>query len=412
MKRALWTLVAAAVAAACAESPTAVSRSNQSVKTEVALVSAQGDYVATPAGWYHRSCVHEIPDGARWDTAGVVTRRDGSVYRIPPCAYASYPLNQPPSGVGMAPQTPTNSGWIEYAYVTVAPPDWFHQLTAYWTVPAAPVGQYSGTQVFYSFPGLQSASYIIQPVVQYGYNGSFGGSYWTMASWYCNTGSNCNHSTPVTIYPSDVMYGSVMPSGCSNGICTWTITTQDVTRPAQTRLTWNDTQSYTFATGGALEVYGLTACNQYPTTGIFYTGITLYDNSGQLSPSWTNYTAGGLNPSCNFSLASTPTTVSLYFNPPPPPPPLSNYIYAQAPYYYAEPSGGYPPYSYLWEWCALDCYGNNAPAAGGAGPNTVSKGWQYLSNNSSVYWTMSGSTLRSTVTDSHSAQAVATYTLP
>ena len=40
---------------------------------------------ATPAGGMPSSCVHEIPNGARIDTSGVVTLPDGRQYRIPNC---------------------------------------------------------------------------------------------------------------------------------------------------------------------------------------------------------------------------------------------------------------------------------------------------------------------------------------
>ncbi len=69
---------------------------------------------------------------------------------------------------------PVNNGWMEYAYYALASGHTFHQLNAGWRVPPAPAGSYSGTQTYYSFPGLENGSYIIQPVVQYGYNGAFG----------------------------------------------------------------------------------------------------------------------------------------------------------------------------------------------------------------------------------------------
>jgi hypothetical protein len=40
---------------------------------------------ATPAGEMPSSCVHEVPNGARIDTSGVVTLPDGRQYRIPNC---------------------------------------------------------------------------------------------------------------------------------------------------------------------------------------------------------------------------------------------------------------------------------------------------------------------------------------
>jgi len=40
---------------------------------------------ATPAGWMPDTCVHEVPNGAVVDTAGVVHLPDSTTYRIPSC---------------------------------------------------------------------------------------------------------------------------------------------------------------------------------------------------------------------------------------------------------------------------------------------------------------------------------------
>jgi len=97
--------------------------------------------------------------------------------------------------------------------------------------------------------------------------------------------------------------------------------------------------------------------------------------------------------------------------PPPPPPPLSNSITVNAPYYAANPTGGYPAYTYLWEKCGIDC-GQLVLAALGPQPNTVAHGWLYLSSSQQVYFASSGWYLRSTVTDAHGTQAQAQYYVP
>jgi len=52
--------------------------------------AAAEEWVATPAGWMAKSCVHEIPNGAGVDTANVVHMPDGSSYRLPECGDGSY----------------------------------------------------------------------------------------------------------------------------------------------------------------------------------------------------------------------------------------------------------------------------------------------------------------------------------
>lgn len=65
--------IAAAAAAPAADSATAA-------------IAADTDWIRTPAGLVHRSCVHEIPEGAvvRKDS---VRRRDGTTYALPVCRF-------------------------------------------------------------------------------------------------------------------------------------------------------------------------------------------------------------------------------------------------------------------------------------------------------------------------------------
>ena len=367
-------------------------------------------WVATPAGWYHRSCVHEIPNGAHVSKNDVVTLSNGSAYQLPSCAYPHYSTAPGRGGLGgIGPLI--NSHWIEEAYDSLGGSNNYGEVIAGWRVPRKPSGSYSDSSVFYSFPGLQNFDslglYVLQPVIQYGYNRDFGtDTSWTANSWACDT--LCRHGTYISITPGDSIYGSVTESACVNGTCTWTIVTVDVTKSTRATYTKDYTSNFNWVGGGVLETYGLTTCSQYPDTGVFYSGIQAYDGSGhQLTPSWTNYVnPNHVGPSCGFNVASTTSTVSLFYNQPPPPPPLSVSIYQQPPTYTAEPSGGYSPYSYYWEYCYSNCTGGAAPLAGAqAAPNLPPQGWQFLSINQSVSWSGGQAYLRVTVTDSHSDQA-------
>ncbi len=54
--------------------------------------AAPVEFGPTPAGWYPRSCVHEIPDGAYVDINNVVHLKDGTTYQIPRCGDGAYTL--------------------------------------------------------------------------------------------------------------------------------------------------------------------------------------------------------------------------------------------------------------------------------------------------------------------------------
>jgi Big-like domain-containing protein len=272
------------------------------------------DYVVTPAGWYHRSCVHQIEDGALVGRNGLVRRKDGSTYQLPKCGYPIQRARGRPDTRGRpAARPPADSGWIEFAYDFT--PGSFRQLDADWTVPAAPTTAYSGQRVYFTFPGIQSDAFILQPVIQYGWNGEYGGNFWTMTAWHCDSGPGCTHSTPIAIATGNAMHGNVVASDCANGECTWTVSTRNVTTGGRTILSLVDTDDYFFVTGGAVEVYGLTTCSQYPRIGVSYSGISLVDTYGQFSPLWFHSVPENPDPNCTFNVASTTNTVNLYHNP-------------------------------------------------------------------------------------------------
>jgi hypothetical protein len=98
--------------------------------------------------------------------------------------------------------------------------------------------------------------------------------------------------------------------------------------------------------------------------------------------------------------------------PPPPPSALSVSIGESAPYYTAVASGGEAPYTYAWEWCALDCAGGESLRGGDSEPNSVAHGWQFLSTSNQVYWIESQRYLRVTATDAVNGSVQATVYVP
>lgn len=375
-------LLTLAVVAACSErtipsAPEEVSAFN-ALADAATSAAPQSELVLTPEGWYHRSCVHEVPNGAHVDfRTSMVTRPDGTTYQVGRCLF---PGRRNAHGVRVS--APVNNGWIEYAedHSSLGAGHWFGSVTARWTVPSKPAGSYSSSQAYFTFPGIQSPSigYIIQPVLQYGWAGdsgghTFGGNFWSAASWRCNYGSDCYYSAPITsIDAGDEMLGTVTASNCANGRCTWTIIARDLTKATQsTKIVASDTADYRFADGAVVEVYALTSCNQYPRTGVFYNSIGLFNENGVgVTPIWSNVVTWGLDPECDFNVTSASSTVSLYHNPPP------MYVYLTGPSsgdpysdvtISANVLNGTPPYTYAWTIDGVSACGNSASCTGRLG---------------------------------------------
>jgi hypothetical protein len=149
------------------------------------------------------------------------------------------------------------------------------------------------------------------------------------------------------------MLGSVTASDCHSGHCWWTILTRNLTK--QTQSTWviRDSDQYQWAFGGAVEVYGLSACNQYPRTGVYFSSISLSDQTGSgVLPAWLDWVQPDLHPQCGFDVSSTTYKVNLYHNPPPPPTAEITGPYEVQQHVHctwdSKVSGGASPFTYEW----------------------------------------------------------------
>ncbi len=294
MKRSDLSLLMLVALAGCTEQPTSTAATSRGgSNTSTTLAATQSEYIATPRGLYHRSCVHEIPRGARVDASGLVTRADHSTYQIPKCAYASNQTS--PAGLERSTSLYLDD-WMEVAQDFKSDSNAFRLLTAKWKVPLAPRGSYPGgtTRVYYAYPALESQWDLLMPALAYGYNGSWGGAYWTMTAWYFNATTGWSWKRLSTDPDStDDVYAIVSASGCANGTCTWSVIVGDSTSPRQavdTLIVTNETGLYRAADGGAVQVVNVTSCDQFPPTGVYFNSIALRDTTGSVWPaSWSEY---------------------------------------------------------------------------------------------------------------------------
>ncbi|OHX18913.1 hypothetical protein, partial [Chromobacterium sphagni] len=230
------------------------------------------NYVVTPFGFFHPSCVQEIKRQEKLLADGRIQAADGNIRAGASCGHVRYgahgeaiAAHDAQAGPRPAASTQdTANGWVEDTDLVTSSA--YGGINASWAVPAAPVG--SDGQVVYFFPGLQdrdNVQSILQPVL--GWN-AFNDNAWTIASWNCCQNGAVNYSTPQTVNSGDQIVGTVQ-NNCAAGTATcasWSINTLDITLNVSSALnrTSNYGQTFNWAFGGVLEVYGVAGCQDYP----------------------------------------------------------------------------------------------------------------------------------------------------
>ncbi|AUH51321.1 hypothetical protein CXB49_11095 [Chromobacterium sp. ATCC 53434] len=282
------------------------------------------DYVVTPFGYFHPSCVQEIRPGETLQADGRIRAADGGLRAAVACRHARFgPQGEAIGQNGPAPKPQASTddqinGWVlDTELVTSSA---YAGISANWTVPAAPAS--SDGQVVYFFPGLQdrnNVQSILQPVL--GWN-AFNDNRWTIASWNCCRDGAVNYSTPQATASGNQIVGTVQ-NNCAAGTATctsWNIVTRDATRNVASTLsrTSNYGQTFNWAFGGVLEVYGVNSCDDYPSDGAMsFTAVRLLDVNKQpiTQPAKLGWSANVLQQQagCNLNAAASPTVSSLSY---------------------------------------------------------------------------------------------------
>jgi len=254
---------------------------------EVARIPGMtADYVRTPHGYFHASCVQHVDQSEELQEDGSIKRADGKIRAVAQCAYPRFLHN----GTRVeAKDTATHlpevyNGYLQLVSATLN--SGTNELTAYMTVPPNPSSQ-SG-QTLYFFPGLQDAQDVIsilQPVL--GWDG-YGANNWTIASWNCCKSGTTYVGNNVVVKVGDLIYGTMVNTSGQN----WTITATDETNTSlasATLKTKGYSQVFDWVFAGALEAYGVSSCSQFPSSGpIKFTNVQAYVGGQVVSnPSWT-----------------------------------------------------------------------------------------------------------------------------
>lgn len=261
------------------------------------------DYVITPHGLMHRSCVRQVQPGERVHALGHILRADGTREELRRCEHPrldSRTFSPVPSGSSAI------NGWVEYAMAQTTTP--LGYLTTTWPVPAAPS---AGGAVIFFFPGAEPSdgSTVLQPVLQYGVSSAGGGNYWAAASWYCCPSGWSHYSPLINVSTGDTIAGT-MSSTCSGGTCDWTITTTDQTTGQTSTLpAAGVTTPFIYNYGAVLEAHLLTNCNQYPATGTTtFSNLVLKDQNGNpIAPNWQG-SVMNVQPRCSYKVTNSGAT--------------------------------------------------------------------------------------------------------
>ena len=265
-----------------------------------------GDYLITPYGYFHSSCVKHLGNGdeVRRDE-NMIRHANGTFEAIPACAFPHFKGDGAKvMGDERGIKDPSiGHAWVEYASATTTTS--YAYLYAYWNVPSAP--STNDGQTVYLFPGMEDYSdvvTIIQPVL--GWNSDYA-SAWGIASWNCCASGTVFEAPPQPVSSGDVILGYMFYT-CASGTLscpTWDIVTWDRTNGNFSELLNTSSQGQTFnwAFAGALEVYNIVQCGDYPSSGstTFY-DLGLYNYKWQkIAPAWsvTNLSSG-LTPQCGY----------------------------------------------------------------------------------------------------------------
>ncbi len=289
------------------DEPVAADPAGQSVSSEAAITVRSprgpvppGKMVAPNGALVDLSCVVEVPSGAEVTVGGDIKLNHHVIGHRPRCT-------SPQTSTAVAPPT-TNHEWVAYTQANQQDKpgtlNIFNRLQADWNVPLAIQPNAGG--VLYFFPSFTSFSEIIQPVLQWGNNGEYGGYYWSLVSWYWSASAPL-HSTPISASPGDPIHGEIVMTDAA----TYRITTKNMRTGQSTVLYHGVVDSMDTTQGGVLEVIAISTCTQYPSSPLVFKNFGVW----QAGTTWSSYIAIRPNlvgftdtwdtPQCGFNATSS-----------------------------------------------------------------------------------------------------------
>jgi hypothetical protein len=314
--------------AACSSSlPSDPNASDQSALEGSSLArrpaSVPATYSPTPNGYFDRSCIAKVLPGETAHADGTIRDGRGAVRSAMSCNRPRFDLagHEIPKGKAGAPliapeaqPATAYNGWVEsYNTTSIGAVSY---LSSTWVVPATPSAGNQGQTIFFfnGLEGVPTVESILQPVIAYE-NGT-----WTATSWNCCASGTTFTGNTIPINPGDVIVGTVTGTNCdlSTGLCNdWLIETLDQNTGQVSQLqtaSWGVALNWTFA--GVMEVYGVSACGDYPASGkiAFYDqAYTTVAGASGTSAGW-NLGLGSVSPDCGYGGQNGGSSVTLDFS--------------------------------------------------------------------------------------------------
>jgi len=308
--------------------------SAQAPKSYSQLKAEHPDWIQVPGQLIRPDCVHQVPSGARiefgsnGEPTGDVTMKGELIAHYDACPEPAIDTRHLGSEDQHDPG-PTGNGWVEASQweVPLGGSDNIDWMSGYFQVPSFPAENGS---LIYLFNGIQptGGNWILQPVIQYGDNGAFGGDYFVVASWLVGPkGSGIVYvSTPQPASPSDVIFGITEQTGVSGAPPNQTDSyfvdgyNENTGQPSALNVNVSGLH-WVWAFAGVLEAYNVTSCSQYPGWGLNHFATTQvahgypafkYEKTEGFYGAQYNYGDGG-GPQCNFKVSVSGNKSTLYY---------------------------------------------------------------------------------------------------
>ena len=311
--------------------------SAQATKSYSELKAEHPGWMQIPGRLIRPDCAHQVPSGAQIEfgsdgnPTGDVKLNGKVIAHYDSCPEESIDTrflssqgdhSPNPSGYG--------NGWVEASQweLSLASTDNIDDLYGYWYVPGPPS---EGGGLVFLFNGVEPAggNWIMQPVLQWGNNGNFGGDYYTFASWLVGPESSgyVFYSSPNVVNPGDYLIGNTGQNGVAGGGLLYFVDAADVTtNKSSVADVTSQGLHWVWAFSGVLEAYDVTSCGQYPSplgggpeethfrqTAVAhgYPAFDFYTTLGFYGQQYDYFGSGG--PQCNFSVSESGTTSLLTY---------------------------------------------------------------------------------------------------